>query len=193
MDATRRGSALVWATRPRSVDLRDNRVVTVRAARTSDVDALALMHGRCAPDTLYGRYQNAAPPVSRTWQRRLLSTELALVAFDRKRLVALANLSPRDGGSAELSVLVEDAFQGVGLGRALARQVAATARLLGYRRLVVMVVRSALAARNLLATIGPAVVVDGADGDPVAVLQLGMDVLGGLPDPDAVGTRQVAG
>lgn len=127
---------LRWLTQPWRLALPGGADVVVRGARQADTDALALMHGRCSMETLHARYRAPRTRLPRSSLRRLVSSELALVAVSgHARVVALANLTPVDPETAEVAVLVEDAFQHRGVGTALVRQIAAGARLVGYRRL----------------------------------------------------------
>lgn len=127
---------LRWLTQPWRLGLPGGTDVVVRGARQADTDALALMHGRCSLETLLGRYRVPRSRFPRSTLRRLVSSELALVAVaGHARVVALANLTPVDPETAEVAVLVEDAFQHRGVGTALVRQIVGGARLVGYRRL----------------------------------------------------------
>ncbi|MEZ5116176.1 MAG: GNAT family N-acetyltransferase [Candidatus Nanopelagicales bacterium] len=183
MDA-RRAPVLTWTAAPRTVPLADGTVVLVRGARTADADAAALLHGRCSPETVYRRYLTAVPQVSRSWQRRLLLTEVALTVWDGRRMVALLNASPRGDGEADLAVLVEDAYQGRGLGTLLVRHAAGVARLLRHRAVRALTLPSSYAARRVLAAAGAAAWEEPGDGTLVGRLLLGTGSLGGLIEPD---------
>lgn len=171
---------LRWLAGPWQLALAEKSLV-VRGARTGDVDALLLMHGRCTSDTLHRRYRTAARPPARGLLRRLVAGELSLVAVCApSRLVALATLTPLDERTAVLGVLVEDAFQRRGIGAALARQSTAAARLLGYRRLRVSVPPGDRWVEKTLPRLGVGVERDDEDG---VLLELGHGVLTGLVGP----------
>lgn len=170
--------------------LRDGRTVVTRAGRTADSDALALMHGRCSTATVYGRYLAAAPRDSRSWQRRLLSTQVVLTAWDRRRLVALGNVArqpltgtpepgvapdigpPLPEGAATIALIVEDDYQGAGLGSQLAQRLVGAARHLGLRWLVARTLAGAEAAHRILDGIGPVEVRELEDGTRLSALRL---------------------
>lgn len=170
--------------------LRDGRPVTTRAGRPADSDALALLHGRCSSGTLHGRYLAAVPPGSRSWQRRLLSTQVVLTAWDRRRLVGFGNVArpslpgttepgstpeivtPLPADAATVAVLVEDDFQGLGLGSQLAQRLAAAARHLGLRWLVARTLAGTDVALRMLTAIGPVEVQELEDGTRLTALRL---------------------
>jgi GNAT superfamily N-acetyltransferase len=185
MNETLSQSALRWANRSRSIALRDGGGVELRGARADDADALAAMHLRCTPDSIYGRYFTLLPRVSRRWQEALLDTEVALVAVRGRDVVGLGNLTV-GAGLAELGILVEDAAQRQGIGTALGRQLSATARLLGHRSLRVETLPNAALAQRLAGRLGPSV----ARRSPRTVLldiRLGIESLRGLGEPAAPG------
>ena len=189
-----RSAALEWVARPRRVPLSPGAPtsarpwakagptwVEVRGGRADDAPALDAMHGRCSMDTIFRRYLCAVPALSAAWQAQLLSTTVALVAVDdRGTIRALGNVAELDqAGTAELAVLVEDSFQGRGLGTALARHLAAAARLAGFRALRMDLLPSSTAAARAAAHLGPAVAVVG-QGVVTLTLPLRVESLSGL-------------
>ncbi|WP_141658761.1 GNAT family N-acetyltransferase [Carbonactinospora thermoautotrophica] len=101
--------------------------VTIRRAGRQDLAAVTAMHRRCSPETLYRRYLAHKREVSQL--DSLLSARFGytLVANTPDGdVVAMANLM-WDGSTAELGVLVEDAWQRQGLGTALVRRLIAFA------------------------------------------------------------------
>ncbi len=153
----------------------------VRGAGVDDADALAAMHERCSMDTIFRRYLCAAHALSRAWQLRLLATTVALVAVDAHgRVHALGNIGRLDdAGTAELAVLVEDSFQGRGLGTAVVRHLAAAARLAGFRALRADVLPSSIAAMRAAAHLGPAASVVG-HGVVTLTIPLRVEAVAGL-------------
>ncbi|MGN6330092.1 MAG: GNAT family N-acetyltransferase [Motilibacteraceae bacterium] len=169
---------LRWLSQPWDLAL-PGQSLRVRGARTADVDALLLMHGRCSPATLSRRYRTPDRRPPRALLRRLVAAELPLVAVAApNRLVALATLTPMDDRTVHLGLLVEDAFQRRGIGSALAAHSAAAARLLGYRRLHASVAAGDRWAEKTLLRLGIAAVErDDEDG---VLATLGLGALAGL-------------
>ncbi|MFZ0141347.1 MAG: GNAT family N-acetyltransferase [Aeromicrobium sp.] len=112
-------------------------VPLVRAAAIADIDAVAALHERCSIDTLYTRYQAPLPmPMTTRMARRLVSPKdgLALVVQMGLDVVGHGVLE----SSAEIwtfQLLIEDAWQGRGLGTILVKQAAGRAKALGAQRL----------------------------------------------------------
>lgn len=113
--------------------LHDGRSVTIRAATSRDAGDVSAMHVRCSTETVRHRY-HSVPSMTGRFLSQLLGTDIALVAQAPNRaVVALANLGRDDGDAGELAVIVEDAWQRVGLGSTLLDQLVSMARLVGYR------------------------------------------------------------
>jgi len=107
--------------------LRDGRTVLIRSMEPRDIQLVDEMHDRLSPISLYYRYLTASKP-SLTWLRSLLkapnSMGITLVAEfppHKGQIVGVACYvrQPEDPTIAEPGLLVEDRFQGVGLGRLL--------------------------------------------------------------------------
>ncbi|MEV6974121.1 GNAT family N-acetyltransferase [Kitasatospora sp. NPDC093806] len=102
--------------------------LTVRRADPDDKAAALAMHHRCSPDTLRKRYHGPVRDADRYLDHLLDARHgqtLAVEAADG-RLVALGHLM-WDDDSAEVAVLVEDAWQRRGLGLDLMRRMSALA------------------------------------------------------------------
>jgi GNAT superfamily N-acetyltransferase len=85
----------------------------------------------------------------------------ALVIADGDRLVGLGQCDQLgDQPVAEITVLVEDAYQGQGLGRQLVRGLIDTARQRGYRILLAELLPDNEPMLHVLETAGPSIVVD---------------------------------
>ncbi|WP_131759952.1 GNAT family N-acetyltransferase, partial [Actinomadura fibrosa] len=127
-----RADALVRAALPaerprpasRRVPLRDGTHVVVRPIERRDADAVRALHERCSLESRRMRYFSPKPyPPPRAVERFCEPAHgLTLVAEGPDgSLLALAHLIHLvDPGVAEVAFLVEDAWQGRGLGRALA-------------------------------------------------------------------------
>lgn len=136
----------------------DGAALTVRGARPHDLPAVALMHGRCSAKTLLDRYRTGGrAPAVLVLDRHVRDPLSFVVTTDDGRVVALSRLSPdadHPFGSAEISLLVEDQWQRIGLGRALLRHTAAAAALSGHRQLISYPGTTAGTVQRLMAAIG---------------------------------------
>jgi GNAT superfamily N-acetyltransferase len=118
----------------------DVAVLTVRGARPQDLAGVALMHRRCSAKSLLDRYRAGGRfPAIVVLDRHVRDPLSFVVTTDSCRVLALACVAPdptHSFGSAEISVLVEDDWQQMGIGRALINHSAAAAALAGYRKLI---------------------------------------------------------
>lgn len=115
--------------------------VWVRLAQPIDADAVMAMHDRCSQDTLYKRYVSLAQ-----WQevqlRRLAGGHRGaslVVVNETGDVIALGNIVPERSGpghAAEVALLVEDAYQGRGVGQSLLHHLVRMARDLGFTEVV---------------------------------------------------------
>jgi GNAT superfamily N-acetyltransferase len=124
--------------------------VLVRTAYDTDLPAVERMHHRCSTDTVFRRYFSAVPAISPTLQARLLQTRLALVAEVGTDVVGLGHLAQHDGQPVELALLVEDAWQRHGVGRALAEAALDVADLWGLDRVVTYSLATSTGAHALM-------------------------------------------
>ncbi len=107
--------------------LRDGSEVRLRAAGPADAPVVAALHARCSPTTRRGRFLSPTPRLAPGELEDLLRGDGVLaVTVDGGSAVGLASLDPAAGppGSAAFGVLVEDTWQGRGVGTALLRRVA---------------------------------------------------------------------
>jgi RimJ/RimL family protein N-acetyltransferase len=110
----------------------EGRVLTVRPIRDDDVDRLRRLFYRLSPETVYRRFFQ---PVKRPSEKLLhhlaeVDHELrqAIVAELDDEIIAVVRYDRSTATDvAEVAVLVEDAWQGHGLGRRLLRRLAVDA------------------------------------------------------------------
>ncbi|SEQ49378.1 Acetyltransferase (GNAT) family protein [Lentzea xinjiangensis] len=117
----------------------DGVALVLRPGGSSDEDAVADLHARCSMRTLFNRYHSGMRTVPRRWLHRLLNPPrgTTVLAQCADRVVALGQLiQTGTPDCAEVSLLVEDAWQHRGVGTALLGALAADARAAGYSELV---------------------------------------------------------
>jgi AcrR family transcriptional regulator/RimJ/RimL family protein N-acetyltransferase len=124
---------------------RNGQPVAIRLARPWDADNVAGMHDRCSEESRYERY---FAPVSqwREDQLRRLSgghRGATLVAInDSGDIVGLGNVFPEQPErqrTAEIAVIVEDAWQGQGLGTSLLQHLIALAQRMEFEEVAALV------------------------------------------------------
>jgi GNAT superfamily N-acetyltransferase len=130
----------------RTLLLRDGSEVRLRAAEPGDGPLVAALHARCSPAARRSRYLNPAPRLQPEELSTLLGPSTSptalhaalVVTTDGGSAVGIANLEPEPDapGAARAAVLVEDAWQGRGLGTALLRHLADVAAEHGLAELV---------------------------------------------------------
>ncbi|HYZ08455.1 MAG TPA: GNAT family protein [Pseudonocardiaceae bacterium] len=108
--------------------LTDGSQVVLRHATAADEPLVAALHARCSPHTRALRMLTSSPRLAPAELHALLTADgpgsaavLALTA-DGGSATGLANLRPAGDGSAEIGLLVEDSWQGRGVGTALTRR-----------------------------------------------------------------------
>ena len=161
-----RADALVRAALPtvprpcasRRIALRDGTQVVVRPIEMRDAGAVRALHERCSLDSRRMRYFSPKPyPPRRAFERFCdPSRGMTLVAEGPDgSLLALAHLVlVRDPGAAEVAFLVEDAWQGRGLGRGLAGLLLALARDRGLVEVRATALSENARMRRLLTSLG---------------------------------------
>lgn len=127
----------------------------VRRATLADIDSVAALHQRCSAETLYHRYQvPLRMPMTSRLARRLVMPESGVAVVVQSGLDVVGHgVIEQDGGQWYFHVLVEDAWQGRGVGSLLVRQGAGRARALGAERLTFVTAGSN---DKLLRTVGSA-------------------------------------
>ena len=115
-----------------SVQLTDGAEVVLRAATAVDAPLVAALHARCSPQTRSLRSLPTRPVLTAAVLQQLIgadgSTSMLAVTPDGGAAVGLANLVRAAPSTAEIALLVEDAWQGRGVGTALARNLVEFAR-----------------------------------------------------------------
>ena len=134
--------------------------LVARAVEADDAGRLARAFARLSPDTVYRRFFTLMPEPRPDLLRRLTTvdhdTREALVVLDGDEIVALASWDrpATSAAVAEVAVLVEDAWQHRGLGRALVRMLAGRARRRGIGTFTATLLSDNRAALRLVATSG---------------------------------------
>jgi GNAT superfamily N-acetyltransferase len=127
----------------------------VRPATLADIEAVAALHQRCSAETLYHRYQVPLRlPMTTRLARRLVMPEsgVAVVVQSGLDVVGHGVIETVDTQSY-FHLLVEDAWQGRGVGSLLIGQGAGRAKALGAERLTLVTAGSN---DKLLRTVGSA-------------------------------------
>lgn len=124
---------------PDNVRLRDGTEVTLRPIRPDDGPRLQALHGRLSPESIYQRFLGPRPVLSPLEAERLAMvdyrTTMAFVAARKvgsdEAILGVARYAAVQPGSlaeAEAAIVVEDAYQGRGLGTLLMRRLIEYAR-----------------------------------------------------------------
>jgi GNAT superfamily N-acetyltransferase/ACT domain-containing protein len=152
--------------------LRDGSEVRVRGAAPADGPLIAAMHARCSPESRSARFLSAAPRLEAAELDRLtgvglpehaLQTVLALTV-DGGSAVGMVSLERGPGSAVSVAVLVEDAWQGRGLGTALVRRAAELAAERGAAELSVVTPTQHMRITRLLRRAGLRPTAEIADG-----------------------------
>jgi RimJ/RimL family protein N-acetyltransferase len=137
-------------------NLRDGRSVFIRLSRPQDQDGVAAMHERCTPDSRYQRYFTPMNEWREDNLRRISGGHrgATLVVTDvHDVVIALGNvfpLGPQETDTAEIAVIVDDAWHGAGVGLVLTEHLIGVARQMGFPRLVAYVLADNTAMLGLL-------------------------------------------
>jgi AcrR family transcriptional regulator/RimJ/RimL family protein N-acetyltransferase len=125
--------------------IKGDETVWIRLARPEDADAVAAMHERCSEQTRYRRYLTGVSE----WRDISLShlagghRGATLVVMNQEgAIVSLGNVfpnAPDDSHAAEIALIVEDDYQGRGIGTRLLRHMLELAERIGFREVVAVV------------------------------------------------------
>lgn len=143
----------------------------VRPVEPDDAERVRRLFGRLSPESIYHRFFTLFPTPPTSVVRHLTSVDHgdheALAALDSDEIIAIVSWDrpTHDAGDAEIAVLVEDAWQHKGLGRALVRMLTGAAARRGITVLNATVLADNHAARHLATTVGrpDRVVLDGPE------------------------------
>ncbi|MFE3453627.1 GNAT family N-acetyltransferase [Nonomuraea sp. NPDC059194] len=141
----------------RHIRLADGTEATVKPLTTIYREAVKDLHDRCSPESRRFRYFTAMPTLPPRVFERLCDRGRghSLVAGHDGQVVALASLMfTPDPGIAEMALLVEDRWQGRGLGAALARMLVQQARDLGYAEVRASLLSDNTRMRRLMISLG---------------------------------------
>ena len=110
----------------------DGRTLTIRPIRDDDVERLRRLFFRLSPETVYLRFFQPIKAPSEKMLHHLAEVDhqrrQAIVAAHGDEIVAVVRYDRTDDAEpAEVAVLVEDAWQGHGLGKRLLRRLASDA------------------------------------------------------------------
>ncbi len=128
--------------------LDDDTPVLVRPIRAEDAGRLVALYARLSRTSAYQRFFTVMPRLPEAWARELADVDyqrrLALVAErdggDGVELIGVARYEPSDeAGTVEVALVVEDAWQGHGLGVRLLEALLDAAAARGHRRFVAYV------------------------------------------------------
>ncbi|HUR03432.1 MAG TPA: GNAT family N-acetyltransferase [Nonomuraea sp.] len=139
------------------IKLSDGEEVTVRPLTSIYREAVRDLHDRCSPEARRFRYFTSMPALPARMFDQLCdrSRGHSIVAGQDGQVVAMASLMfTPDPGIAELAFLVEDRWQGRGLGTALARSLVREARDLGYAEVRATMLSDNVRMRRLLLSLG---------------------------------------
>jgi acyl-CoA synthetase (NDP forming)/GNAT superfamily N-acetyltransferase len=152
--------------------LMDGRIVHVRRISDGDEEALSALYSRASPRSRYLRFFSAGISIEREVQRLLLPGDdhLALLAEHDGVAIGVASYEILNGTQAEIAVLVDDAWQGDGIGSLLIEHLAAVARRAGIQELLGDVLAANVSMLRTSASLAPGVARDhGEDPDVVRV------------------------
>lgn len=113
-------------------------LVRTRYATDDDVAAVQQLYDRCSPHTLERRFHVPVTKVSPALVRELVSPRQgwSMLAQQGEEIVGHGCAGETSPERVEVGLLVDDAFQGTGVGTRLMRDLAATAAERRYRSLV---------------------------------------------------------
>ena len=166
--------------------MKSGEAVTVRPVRPEDEPLLIRLHHVLSERTVYLRYFQPLKLSQRTAHERL--TRICFIDYDREmvlavehkkqdgqpEIIAIGRLSKLHGGSneAELAVLVDDRFQGQGLGTELYRRLIAVARDEKLKRVVCTILAENREMRAICQKLGFRMESDLEDGTVRAELEV---------------------
>jgi acyl-CoA synthetase (NDP forming)/GNAT superfamily N-acetyltransferase len=139
--------------------LMDGRIVHVRPVSQRDTEALSALYTRASPRSRYLRFFSAGVSLDREVQRIVARSDdhVALVAEHDGLALGVASYEILNGAQAEIAILVDDAWQGEGIGSLLIEHLAAVARRAGIQELVGDVLASNVTMLRASASLAPGI------------------------------------
>jgi GNAT superfamily N-acetyltransferase len=147
--------------------------LTVRPSTEFDLAGAAVMHRRCSARSLLGRYRlGGRAPAVIALDRQMRAPLSFVVTVPQADTIPAAIIATGIVGtdtthgpdSAEIAVLVEDSWQGQGIGRELVRHLAGTAAIVGYTKLVAYPGPSRSAVQRMMIRIGTTKMIESEHG-----------------------------
>ncbi len=141
-------------------NLRDGRTVAIRLGRPADTAGVEAMHERSSEESRYQRYFTPMNEWREDNLRRISGGHrgATLVVTDvHDVVIALGNVfpaGPDDVDAAEIAVIVEDAWQGAGVGLLLLNHLIDVGRRMGFTSLIAYVLADNRGMRALLEATG---------------------------------------
>ncbi|MER6948948.1 GNAT family N-acetyltransferase [Nonomuraea sp. NPDC000554] len=172
------------ATVDRALRLDDGVEVEVRPLTAGFREAVRDLHDRCSPESRRFRYFTSMPALPERVFDRLLDKGRgqSIVACHDGQVVGLANLMYcPDPGAAEMAFLIEDSWQGRGLGGQLARMLVTAARDTGFAEVRATLLSDNTRMRRLLISLGATL---GYTDDP-GVIEARMPIGRMIPVPQS--------
>lgn len=130
----------------------------VRPSGVRDLPGLARMHGRCSARSLLDRYRTGGRPPTVAALDLALRRPLGVVAITATGdVVAHGQLRPDPAHNercVEVGLLVEDRWQGLGIGRELMTHLAGVAHVVGFHELIAYPATALTPAQRLMVEIG---------------------------------------
>jgi acyl-CoA synthetase (NDP forming)/GNAT superfamily N-acetyltransferase len=152
--------------------LMDGRIIHVRPLFEGDTEALSALYSRASPRSRYLRFFTAGISIDREVQRLIAPSDdhVALLAEHEGVAVGVASYEILNGTQAEIAILVDDAWQGDGIGSLLIEHLAAVARRAGIEELLGDVLATNVTMLRTSASLAPGVARDhGEDPEVVRV------------------------
>ena len=143
----------------------------VRPVDADDADRVQRLFQRLSPESIYRRFFTLFPSPPARVVRQFTVVDhadheaLAVLAGDEIVAIASWDRPAQDSGEAEIAILVEDAWQHQGLGRALMRMLSGRAARRGITALQATVLADNHPARHMATTVGhpDSIVLDGPE------------------------------
>ena len=142
--------------------LMDGRIVHVRPVFEGDTEALSALYSRASLRSRYLRFFTAGISIDREVQRLIAPSDdhVALLAEHEGVAVGVASYEILNGTQAEIAILVDDAWQGDGIGSLLIEHLAAVARRAGIEEFVGDVLATNVTMLRTSASLAPGIARD---------------------------------